>query len=154
MIALILVMTILVLLVINTKKIPLLKGKSIKINSNLVILFFLISLLCLNTMKEKFEAIPESKVIGITGPSTIDTLQKAQDKEIQNLENLYNTVDKMYCKKEEAMKSEKYKKIPIESSCSTLGNTDTLPQDFSNSQNRKTVNALTSNELLAVLKKT
>ena len=97
------------------------------------LIFLLVYKMCIKN-KETF-SILEQKIIGISGPSTIDTLQKMQDKEIQNLESLYKTLHSVYKKKGDKLQADKYKKIPIVSSCKTVGKTDTFNTDFGFNQN-------------------
>jgi hypothetical protein len=101
----------------------------------LVLLYMLLLLILRYTQNKEGFSILENKIIGISGPSTIDSLQKIQDKEIQTLENLYNTLHKVYKKKEDKIKADKYKNIPIITSCKTVGKTDTFNTDLGYNQN-------------------
>ena len=157
MLALIIFMVIILVVIINNNKIYISSTKYININSNIVMILFLVSLLCVNNYYERFSLIPENNVIGITGPSTMDNLQKVQDKDIQNLESLYNSVRKIYRTKQEKIDSDKYAKIPIKSSCRNINSAETTYQDLSYRQNTKPLpninNALTRQNLLDIISK-
>ena len=146
MLIILFILTLIVIFSINSKH--------ISIKSIHQIIIYLILLLLLTMKKEKFVNIPENKVIGINGPSTIDTLQKIQDKDIQNLETLYKSVRSIYKTKEDQIKSDQYKKIPVVTSCRNINSSETVPYDTSYSPNNNPIpnvnQDLTRNNLLDI----